>query len=79
MTEIFGIDVEETITSRAELRDIIAPPNARTADKVIDHVDDLAQKFIATKRLWCCLTGPEIAEWIPSKTYCGILTSASFS
>ncbi|SVE21835.1 uncharacterized protein METZ01_LOCUS474689, partial [marine metagenome] len=23
MTEIFGIDVEETITSRAELRDII--------------------------------------------------------
>ena len=47
MTEIFGIDVEKTITSRAELRDIIAPPNARTADKVIDHVDDLAEKFIA--------------------------------
>jgi len=47
MTEVFGIDVEERITSGAELRDIIAPPNARTADKVIDHVDDLARKFIA--------------------------------
>lgn len=47
MAEIFGIDVEETITSAAELRDLIAPPNARTADKVIDHIDDLARRFIA--------------------------------
>ncbi len=47
MTEVFGIDVEETITSRAELRDIIARPNERVVDKVIDHIDDLARRFIA--------------------------------
>ena len=47
MTEIFSIEVEETITNRAELRDIIAPPNERVADKWIDHVDDLARRFIA--------------------------------
>ena len=47
MTQIFGIDVEETISSSTELRDIIAPPNLRVADKVIDHIDDLSKKFIA--------------------------------
>ena len=45
MTQIFGIDVEETISSSTELRDIIAPPNLRVADKVIDHIDDLLARL----------------------------------
>tara|TARA_B100001142_G_C14270481_1_gene630690 strand:- start:213 stop:902 length:690 start_codon:yes stop_codon:yes gene_type:complete len=47
MAQIFGIEVEESIKTKDQLRSFIAPPNKRVADKVIDYVDELACKFIA--------------------------------
>ncbi|MBR72362.1 MAG: pyridoxamine 5'-phosphate oxidase [Rhodospirillaceae bacterium] len=46
MTNKFGIEVEEVITTIAELRKVIAPANQRVMDKSIDHIDDLARRFI---------------------------------
>tara|TARA_Y100000994_G_C15578831_1_gene395665 strand:+ start:185 stop:871 length:687 start_codon:yes stop_codon:yes gene_type:complete len=46
MEKRFGVEIEESITSVAELRKVIAPPNKRVKDKCIDHIDDLARRFI---------------------------------
>lgn len=42
MPEVFGIAVEEEIATRDGLRQYRNPPSRFVANKVIDHVDDLA-------------------------------------
>ncbi|MEO0544472.1 MAG: MSMEG_1061 family FMN-dependent PPOX-type flavoprotein [Pseudomonadota bacterium] len=51
MADVFGIDVESEITSQDELRRYRNPPSRFVANKAIDHVDDLARKFIAASSM----------------------------
>ncbi|MEO0677945.1 MAG: MSMEG_1061 family FMN-dependent PPOX-type flavoprotein [Pseudomonadota bacterium] len=51
MAEIFGIPVEEEITTQEGLRTYRNPPSRFVANKVIDHVDDLARRFIAASSM----------------------------
>lgn len=39
---------DETITSEAELRDVLGTPSARARDKVIDHIDEHCAALIAS-------------------------------
>ena len=49
--EVFGQTVENRIDSVAELRAEVGSPSPAGANKVIDHVDDLARRFIAAAPL----------------------------
>lgn len=51
MTDVFGISVEEEIATRGDLRRYRNPPSRYVANKVIDHVDDLARRFIAASSM----------------------------
>ncbi|MGI9522212.1 MAG: MSMEG_1061 family FMN-dependent PPOX-type flavoprotein [Hyphomicrobiaceae bacterium] len=48
MPNIYGHEVERTITDRSAFREILGEPSPRTKEKVIDRVDELARRFIAT-------------------------------
>ena len=47
MATVFGIELDEEITTREGLRTWRKPPSRFVANKVIDHVDPLARRFIA--------------------------------
>lgn len=49
--EVFGHEVEQRIESVESLRAEVGPPSRAAVDKVIDHVDDLARRFIAAAPL----------------------------
>jgi uncharacterized protein len=51
MIEVFGIQVEEEVVTRDGLRQYRKPPSRFVANKVIDHVDDLARRFIAASSM----------------------------
>ena len=51
MAEVFGIDVEEEVKTRQDLRTYRNPPSRFVANKVIDHIDDLAQRFIESSSM----------------------------
>ena len=51
MADVFGIPVEEEITTQDGLRTYRNPPSRFVANKVIDHVDDLARRFIAASSM----------------------------
>ena len=51
MADVFGISVEEEITTQEGLRTYRNPPSRFVANKVIDHVDDLARRFIAASSM----------------------------
>ncbi len=51
MADVFGISVEEEITTQEQLRTFRKPPSRFVANKVIDHVDDLARRFIASSSM----------------------------
>lgn len=51
MADVFGIEVEEEITTRQGLRTYRNMPSRFVANKVIDHVDDLARRFIAASSM----------------------------
>lgn len=51
MVEVFGISVQEEITTQGGLRQHRKPPSRLVANKVIDHVDDLARRFIAASSM----------------------------
>lgn len=51
MADVFGIPVEEEITAQAALRQYRKPPSRFVSNKVIDHVDDLAARFIAASSM----------------------------
>jgi len=51
MDEIFGHRVDEHIQSTTALRKHVNPPSHYVNNKVIDHVDALAQRFIAASSL----------------------------
>lgn len=51
MVEVFGIDVEEEVTTQQALRSYRNPPSRFVANKVIGHVDDLARRFIAASSM----------------------------
>lgn len=48
---VFGREVDQQITSTEELREQVRMPSKLAAGKVIDHVDDLAARFIAASPL----------------------------
>ncbi|MEQ8480637.1 MAG: pyridoxamine 5'-phosphate oxidase family protein [Hoeflea sp.] len=47
MADVFGISVDEEVTTQNCLRKYRNPPSRFVANKVIGHVDDLARRFIA--------------------------------
>ena len=51
MAEVFGIDVEEEVKTRQDLRTYRNPPSRFVANKVIDHIDDLARRFIESSSM----------------------------
>lgn len=51
MVDVFGIAVEQEITTREDLRTYRNPPSRFVANKVIGHVDDLARRFIAASSM----------------------------
>ena len=51
MADVFGIQVESEVTTSDELRQYRNPPSRFVANKAIDHVDDLARKFIAASSM----------------------------
>ncbi len=51
MAQVFGIEIEEEVTSQAALRTHRNPPSRFVANKVIDHVDDLARRFISASSI----------------------------
>lgn len=51
MADVFGIPVEEEVTTQAGLRTYRKPPSRFVANKVIGHVDDLARRFIAASSM----------------------------
>lgn len=51
MADVFGICVEEEVTTRDGLRAYRNPPSRFVANKVIDRVDDLARRFIAVSSM----------------------------
>lgn len=51
MAHVFGIPVDEEITTQEGLRTYRNPPSRFVANKVIGHVDDLARRFIAVSTM----------------------------
>ncbi len=51
MPEVFGYQVDEAITSPEELRQHYKMPSRYVSDKVIDHIDPLAERFLAATSL----------------------------
>lgn len=51
MDEVFGQSVEQHLTSPASLRQLQPAPSHWVANKVIDHVDELSERFIAASSL----------------------------
>lgn len=51
MANVFGIDVDEEVTTQQDLRTYRNPPSRFVANKVIDHIDDLAKRFIAASSM----------------------------
>lgn len=51
MPEVFGIEVDQVIDSQARLREFRKPPSRFVANKVIDHIDPLAQRFLKVASL----------------------------
>ena len=51
MPAVFGINIDEVIATQDELRGYRKPPSRFVANKVIDHVDDLARRFIAASSM----------------------------
>lgn len=51
MADVFGVPVEEEVTTQEGLRTYRNPPSRFVANKVIDHVDDLARRFIAASSM----------------------------
>jgi len=51
MADVFGISVEEEVTTQECLRKYRNLPSRFVANKVIDHVDDLARRFIAASSM----------------------------
>lgn len=51
MADVFGIPVDEEITTQEGLRTYRNPPSRFVANKVIGHVDDLARRFIAASSM----------------------------
>jgi PPOX class probable FMN-dependent enzyme len=51
MYDVFGQQVDKHLRSSSDLRDIVPVPSHWVDNKVIDHVDDLAQRFIAAASL----------------------------
>lgn len=51
MAEVFGLTVDEEITSQEVLRQYRKPPSRFVSNKVIDHVDELARRFIAASSM----------------------------
>lgn len=51
MEDVFGIPIEEEIKTPDTLRAFRKPPSRFVANKVIDHVDDLARRFIAASSM----------------------------
>lgn len=48
---VFGFDVKQKIESHEALREIVKSPSRYVDNKVIDHIDPLAQRFIAASPL----------------------------
>ncbi len=51
MADVFGISVEEEVTTHDGLREYRKPPSRFVANKVIGHVDDVARRFIAASSM----------------------------
>jgi PPOX class probable FMN-dependent enzyme len=51
MAVVFGIPVDEEVTTQVGLRTYRKPPSRFVANKVIDHVDALARRFIAASSM----------------------------
>lgn len=51
MPDVFGIAVDDEITTREELRKFRKPPSRFVENKVIDHIDPLARRFIAASSM----------------------------
>jgi PPOX class probable FMN-dependent enzyme len=51
MHDVFGQPVDRHLRSSADLRETVPLPSKWVEDKVIDHIDDLARRFIATSSL----------------------------
>jgi PPOX class probable FMN-dependent enzyme len=51
MDNVFGLSVDHQITSSDALRTVAEMPSHHVTDKVIDHIDDLAKRFIAASSL----------------------------
>ncbi|MDF0598941.1 MSMEG_1061 family FMN-dependent PPOX-type flavoprotein [Psychromarinibacter halotolerans] len=51
MPSVFGYEVDEAITSPEQLRQHYKMPSRYVSDKVIDHIDPLAERFLAATSL----------------------------
>ncbi len=51
MDTVFGLSVDKHIQSTAALREMTPEPSENVRNKVIDHIDDLSQRFIAASAL----------------------------
>lgn len=51
MPDAFGISVDEEITTREALRQFRKPPSRFVENKVIDHIDPLARRFIGASSI----------------------------
>lgn len=51
MNLVFGLSVDQHIKSSQELRQVEQMPSDWVAHKVIDHMDDLSERFIAASSL----------------------------
>lgn len=51
MNLVFGLSVDQHIKSSQELRQVEQMPSDWVAHKVIDHIDDLSERFIAASSL----------------------------
>ena len=51
MPDVFGIPVEEVIATQERLRQFRKPPSRFVENKVIDHIDPLAKRFIAASSM----------------------------
>jgi len=51
MDKIFGQSVDRVLKSSNDLRETVPPPSHWVNNKVIDHIDDLSRRFIASSSL----------------------------
>ncbi len=51
MATVFGHEVEREIVTRDDLRSVYKAPSSFVSNKVIDHIDELVERFLAQTSL----------------------------